>query len=45
LYKVIGLYPGELFKLVPEIKQKLRVFSESPPISPERARVRRVANV
>jgi tetratricopeptide (TPR) repeat protein len=40
LYKVIGLYPGELFKLVPEIKQKLRVFSESPPISPERGRDR-----
>jgi tetratricopeptide (TPR) repeat protein len=41
LYKVIGLYPGELFKLVPEIKQKLRgVISESLPISPERGRDR-----
>jgi len=40
LYKVIGLYPGELFKLVPEIKQKLRVFSESLPISPESGRDR-----
>jgi tetratricopeptide (TPR) repeat protein len=40
LYKVIGLYPGELFKLVPEIKQKLRVFSESLPISPEGGRDR-----
>jgi predicted ATPase len=36
LYKVIGLYPGELFKLVPEIQQKLRgVISESLPISPK----------
>jgi len=40
LHKVIGLYPGELFKLVPEIKQKLRVFSESLPISPELGRDR-----
>ena len=40
LYKVIGLYPGELFKLVPEIKQKLRVFPESLPISPEHGRDR-----
>jgi tetratricopeptide (TPR) repeat protein len=40
LYKVIGLYPGELFKLVPEIKQKLKVFSESSPISPESGRDR-----
>ena len=40
LYKVIGLYPGELFKLVPEIKQKFQVFSESLPISPEHGRDR-----
>jgi predicted ATPase/tRNA A-37 threonylcarbamoyl transferase component Bud32 len=40
LYKVIGFYPGELFKLVPEIGQKLRVISESLPISPERGRDR-----
>jgi predicted ATPase/KaiC/GvpD/RAD55 family RecA-like ATPase len=40
LYKVIGLYPGELFKLVPEIKQELKVFSESSPISPESGRDR-----
>jgi predicted ATPase/KaiC/GvpD/RAD55 family RecA-like ATPase len=40
LYKVMGFYPGELTKLVPEIKQKLRVVSESLPISPERGRDR-----
>jgi len=40
LYKVIGLYPGELFKLVPEIKQKFLVLSESLPISPESGRDR-----
>jgi len=41
LYKVVGFYPGELFKLVPEIKQKLRgVVSESLPISPEHGRDR-----
>jgi len=40
LYKVIGLYPGELFKLVPEVKQKFRVLPESLPISPESGRDR-----
>jgi predicted ATPase/KaiC/GvpD/RAD55 family RecA-like ATPase len=40
LYKVIGLYPGELLKLVPEIKQKFRALSESLPISPESGRDR-----
>jgi tetratricopeptide (TPR) repeat protein len=41
LYKVIGFYPGELFNLVPEIKQKLRgVISESLPINPEHGRDR-----
>ena len=40
LYNVIGLYPGELLKLVPEIKQKFRVLSESLPISPEHGRDR-----
>jgi len=40
LYKVIGYYPGELFKLVPEIGQKLRVISESLPISPMHGRDR-----
>jgi len=40
LYKVIGLYPGELFKLVPEIKKKFQVLPESLPISPESGRDR-----
>jgi predicted ATPase len=40
LYRVIGFYPGELSKLVPEIKQKLGAVPESLPISPEHGRDR-----
>jgi tetratricopeptide (TPR) repeat protein len=40
LYKVIGLYPGELLKLVPEIRQKFRILPESLPINPEHGRDR-----
>jgi len=40
LYKVIGYYPGEVCKLVPEIKQKLGVIPQSLPISPEHERDR-----
>ncbi|HVP92125.1 MAG TPA: tetratricopeptide repeat protein [Acidobacteriota bacterium] len=40
LYKVIGFYPGELSKLVPEIRQKLGAIPESLPISPEHGRDR-----
>ncbi len=40
LYKVIGYYPGEVSKLVPELKQKLRAFPESLPISAEHERDR-----
>jgi len=40
LYKVIGFYPSEVFKLVPEIRQKLAIMPESPPISPEHERDR-----
>jgi len=40
LYKVIGYYPGEVCKLVPEIKQKLGTIPPSIPISPESERNR-----
>jgi adenylate cyclase len=35
LYRVIGYYPAEVAKLVPEIGQKLRSIPQSLPISPE----------
>jgi tetratricopeptide (TPR) repeat protein/Cdc6-like AAA superfamily ATPase len=35
LNRVIGFYPTEIAKLVPEISQKLRAFPQSFPISPE----------
>jgi len=35
LYKVIGFYPAEVAKLVPELGQKLRAIPQSFPISPE----------
>jgi tetratricopeptide (TPR) repeat protein/KaiC/GvpD/RAD55 family RecA-like ATPase len=35
LYRVIGYYPAEVAKLVPELGQKLRSFPQSLPISPE----------
>jgi len=40
LYKVIGFYPSEVCKLVPEVRQKLGIIPESPPISPEHGRDR-----
>ncbi len=40
LRKVIGYYPGEISKLVPEINQKLRTIPQSLPISPEHERNR-----
>jgi tetratricopeptide (TPR) repeat protein len=40
LYKVIGYYPGEVCKLVPEIKQKLGMIQQSLPIRPEDERDR-----
>jgi tetratricopeptide (TPR) repeat protein len=40
LYRVIGFYPGEVSKLVPEIRQKLGAFPESLSISPEHERDR-----
>jgi len=35
LYRVIGFYPAEIAKLVPELGQKLRTIPQSLPISPE----------
>jgi len=35
LYRVIGFYPAEVAKLVPELSQKLRTIPQSLPISPE----------
>jgi len=35
LYRVIGYYPAEVAKLVPELGQKLRSIPQSFPISPE----------
>jgi tetratricopeptide (TPR) repeat protein/KaiC/GvpD/RAD55 family RecA-like ATPase len=35
LYRVIGFYPAEVAKLVPELSQKLRSIPQSLPISPE----------
>jgi predicted ATPase len=35
LYRVIGFYPAEVAKLVPEISQKLRTIPQSFPITPE----------
>jgi len=35
LHRVIGFYPAEVAKLVPELSQKLRMIPQSIPISPE----------
>jgi len=35
LHRVIGFYPAEIAKLVPEVSQKLRSIPQSLPISPE----------
>ena len=40
LFKVIGYYPGELAKLVPELDKKLGAIPQSLPINPERGRDR-----
>jgi len=40
LYRVIGFYPSEVCKLVPEIKQKLGTVPQSLPINPEQERDR-----
>ena len=40
LHKVIGSYPIEVSRLIPELKQKLRLVPESFPLSPEHSRDR-----
>jgi len=35
LYKAIGLYPSEVCRLVPQIKERLGTIPTSPPLSPE----------
>ncbi|MEM3640937.1 MAG: AAA family ATPase, partial [Candidatus Bathyarchaeia archaeon] len=40
LYRVIGFYPSEVSKLVPELKQKLGAVPQSLPIGPEQERDR-----
>jgi tetratricopeptide (TPR) repeat protein len=40
LYRVIGSYPAEVAKLVPDLSQKLRTIPQSFPISPEHGRDR-----
>jgi len=40
LYRVIGFYPSEVSKLVPELRQKLGAFPQSLPIGPEQERDR-----
>ena len=40
LHKVIGSYPIEVSKIIPELKQKLRLVPESFPLSPEHSRDR-----
>ena len=40
LYRVVGFYPGEVAKLVPELKQKLGMIPQSLPVGPEHERDR-----
>ena len=40
LYRVVGFYPGEVSKLVPELRQKLGAVPQSFAISPEQERDR-----
>ena len=40
LQRAVGYYPGEIYKIVPEIRQKLVTFSESPSLSPDLERDR-----
>ncbi|UCE28898.1 MAG: tetratricopeptide repeat protein [Candidatus Bathyarchaeota archaeon] len=40
LFRVVGSYPVEVSKLVPELKQKLRTLPQSFPLSPEHSRDR-----
>ena len=40
LYRVVGFYPSEVAKLVPELRQKLGTIPQSVPIGPEHERDR-----
>jgi predicted ATPase/KaiC/GvpD/RAD55 family RecA-like ATPase len=40
LYRVVGFYPSEIAKLVPELRQKLGTIPQSLPLGPERERDR-----
>ena len=40
LYRVMGFYPSEVSKLVPELRQKLGAIPQSPPLDPEHERDR-----
>jgi len=40
LYRVVGLYPGEVTKLVPELRQRLGAIPQSLPLDPEHERDR-----
>jgi len=40
LYRVVGFYPSEVAKLVPELRQKLGMIPQSLPIGPEHERDR-----
>jgi tetratricopeptide (TPR) repeat protein len=40
LYRVVGIYPSEVSKLVPQIRQRLGAIQELSPISPEQERDR-----
>ncbi len=40
LQNAVGYYPSEICKIAPETKQRLKAFSESPPLSPELERDR-----
>ena len=40
LYKVVGFYPVEVCRLVPELEQRLRTVPEAFPLSPEHSRDR-----
>jgi len=40
LYRVIGFYPGEISRLIPELRQRLGAIPQSLPIDPEHERDR-----
>ena len=40
LQRAVGYYPGEICKIVPEIRQKLIMYADSPALDPEKERER-----